>query len=144
MKLSGTVYASKKPPLESEIQKQILTWLKLKGIFHFRNNTMGVMRNGRWTKSPNTTKGAADIIAIKNSFRVKYPAPTHEHFNDIANGREEQPKTELVGILVAIECKRLGAKQTEEQKAFQENVEKHGGIYILAYSCNDVRAVFEQ
>lgn len=110
MKLSYTKYSVKKAVLESVIQRQILDYLNLKDIFHFRVNTMGVMRNGRYCPSPTIRKGTADIIAI------------------------------LEGRFVAIEVKRFGAKQTADQAKFQTDVETSGGIYILAYSVNDVRA----
>ncbi len=139
MKLSGTQYASKKPPLEAEIQRQILQWLKLKGYFFFRVNTGGLRRNGKWCPSPTITKGTADIIAIKPSYRIKFAKPTTEY--EAPNA--EPPKATLFGQLVAVEVKRLGGKQSEDQKQFQEAVEKAGGIYCLAFSVNDVRAVME-
>ena len=71
---------------------------------------MGVMRKGRYCPSPTITKGTSDIIAS------------------------------YAGRFVAIEVKRLGAKQTADQATFQKNVEASGGVYILAYSVNDVRA----
>src|SRR5690242_4396369 len=51
-----------KPPLESVILRQIMAYLRFKGIFHFRVNTQGVMRKGRYTRSPNIRKGVADLI----------------------------------------------------------------------------------
>ena len=42
------------------------------------------------------------------------------------------------GKFLAIEVKRPGNKLSDKQKAFLENVEKEGGIAIVAYSVNDV------
>ena len=42
------------------------------------------------------------------------------------------------GRLVAIEVKRPGQKQSDDQKAFQEKIEKMGGDYVLVYSLQDV------
>jgi hypothetical protein len=125
IRLANTVYASKKPksPLESAIQRKILDYLKVKGIFHFRVNTGGVMRMGRWTPSPNITKGVADIIAIKSE---------HDPICECQFGR-----------FLAIEVKRPGLKPSEDQEKFLRSVTDAGGIAIVAYSLADVRAIFE-
>ncbi len=52
-------------------------------------------------------------------------------------------QADLSGILpdgkrLEIEVKRPGGRQSEEQKAFQEMIERFGGLYILAYSALDV------
>lgn len=45
----------------------------------------------------------------------------------------------LVGRFVAIECKReRGGTQSDDQARFQRNIERHGGLYILARSVEDV------
>ena len=120
--LPNTKYAKKRIPLETEIQRNIIDYLKLNNIFHFRVNTMGVMRKGRYCPSPTTTKGVADIIAI-------CPPEDKDH-----------PYEGNVGQLCAIEVKRLGGKQSPDQKKFQKAVEDAGGLYLLCYSVNDVRA----
>jgi len=43
------------------------------------------------------------------------------------------------GTLLAIEVKTDTGRQTEQQKAFQNMIESHGGIYILARSVDDVK-----
>lgn len=78
------------------------------------------MRGGKWTPSPNTTKGVADIIAILNS---------------------DNPM--LGSIFVAIEVKRPGGKVSADQAAFLAGVNQAGGIGIVAYSVKDVMEVFE-
>jgi hypothetical protein len=45
------------------------------------------------------------------------------------------------GRHISIECKSAKGKQTPEQKVWQGMVEELGGIYILAYSLEDVRRV---
>lgn len=42
------------------------------------------------------------------------------------------------GRFLAIECKIKKNKQSDQQIAFQENLEAAGGIYILAYTLGDV------
>lgn len=44
----------------------------------------------------------------------------------------------IKGKFVGIEVKRTGGKQSVEQKLFQQALERSGGIYILAYSVDDV------
>lgn len=44
------------------------------------------------------------------------------------------------GRRVEIECKAATGRQTREQKAWQAMIEKHGGLYILARSIEDVSA----
>ena len=113
MRLNNTEYARKKPPLEVETQRQILTWLKLKGIFAFRVNTGGLRRNGKWVPSPTITKGTADIIALHNA------------------------------RFIAIEVKRIGGKLSDDQVEFLKGVTASGGLAIVAYSLNDVRTHLE-
>ena len=36
------------------------------------------------------------------------------------------------GVRIEIECKTLKGRQQEAQIAFQNMIEKHGGIYIIA------------
>ena len=53
-----------KPKLsESDIQRQILSWLKQRGIFHYRQNTgMAKLKGGFWVRFGKP--GAPDIVAI--------------------------------------------------------------------------------
>jgi hypothetical protein len=44
------------------------------------------------------------------------------------------------GRWIEIECKRQGKKQELHQKVRQQHVERMGGLYILAYSVDDLEA----
>src|SRR3990172_551508 len=44
------------------------------------------------------------------------------------------------GKFIAIEAKSDTGRLTKEQVVFRRVVERHGGLYILARSCDDVRA----
>lgn len=50
------------------------------------------------------------------------------------------------GRFIGIECKRSGAKgeQSDNQKTFQANCEKMGGIYILADCIEDCKPTFDK
>lgn len=99
---------------ESDVQKLILDWLALHKIFHWRNNTgamFGEHKGKRWAVRFGRP-GAPDIFLI---IRNAYGAEIH-----------------------AIEVKGPKGKQSEAQKKYQEDFEKAGGYYWLAYSLDDV------
>lgn len=62
MKLNNTPYQSKRIPLESEIQRKIIDYFKLRNIYCCRVNVGGLRRKGVWTKS-GATNGVADLFA---------------------------------------------------------------------------------
>jgi VRR-NUC domain len=95
---------------ESDIQRQILDYLRLKRIFHFRNNSgafageyKGKQRFFRFGAA-----GSPDIICV------------------------------IAGQFVGIEVKAPKGRMSDHQKEFQEKLEAAGGKYILAYSLEDV------
>lgn len=101
---------------EKHIVKQIMDYLALRGVFHFRNNTgamQGEYGGKKWFVRFGLP-GAPDIFALRN------------------------------GRLYGIECKRPGAKQSDEQVEYQRKFEKAGGYYVLARDLVDVQAVMER
>jgi len=76
---------------EKEIQKQILEYLQLKRIFHFRNNVGAGMMGKRFVRFG--IPGAPDIFALKNGMlygiEVKRPgskqSPLQKEFGDKMN-----------------------------------------------------------
>jgi hypothetical protein len=98
----------KKKILESEIQKQILDYLKLKRVFHFKNNTAGIYKVSTGSYIPSQSVGAPDIICV------------------------------IGGTFCGLEVKRPGGKQSDNQKAFQDSLEEAGGKYYLVFSLDDV------
>lgn len=95
---------------EADIQRQILHWLKLKGIFHFRSNTgafageyKGKKRFVRFGK-----KGTPDIFAV------------------------------LGGKIFGIEVKRPKGELSEDQVRFGNELLAAGGEYIVASCLEDV------
>jgi hypothetical protein len=48
------------------------------------------------------------------------------------------------GQFIGIECKGDRGKQTKEQFNFQRMIDSMGGLYILAYSVEDVRGRLER
>jgi len=94
--------------LESAIQKQILDYIRRLGFYAWKNNNTGIFDPKRKVFRTVETKGVSDIIAIKNS------------------------------LVLFIEVKTEKGVQSDSQKEFQAEIEKHGGIYILARSIEDV------
>ena len=103
---------------ESDIQAAILIYItSLPGSYFERRNT-GASKyrdaNGKEWYVKFGVKGAPDIQGTL--------------------------KTQWGGQAIGIECKRLkGGKQSTEQKQWQRNFERAGGLYILARSVSDVR-----
>jgi hypothetical protein len=91
---------------EHDIQRQILDWLKLKHIFHWRNNS-GAMRSSHKGKSRFMrfgAKGSPDIFAV------------------------------IGGQIFGIEVKRPGGKQSEDQRIFEAFLTRAGGRYLVVNS----------
>lgn len=101
--------------LEHEIQNDIIENLLRAGIYCFRNNS------GAFSSQYENKKGE-----VKTRF-IQFGLPGSSDIIAIYKG-----------LFVGIEVKRKGGKQSDEQKAFQRNVEDSGGIYILAFSWDDV------
>jgi hypothetical protein len=97
---------------ETEIQRAILDYLKLQGIFAWRVNNVPVsmMRGGqRVFRSFGGVKGVADIIGI------------------LPGGR-----------LLAIEVKSEKGKPSPDQLAFGKAINGAGGLWFVARSIEDV------
>ena len=103
---------------ESDVQAGIRDYLVMRGAVVIRLNS-GVMQ---------TPDGARQFAA--NTWH----APGH--------ARETRGGADLLvvfrGTAFAIEVKRVGGRQSAEQRAFQAAWEQAGGWYILASSLDDV------
>jgi hypothetical protein len=95
---------------ESEVQRSILQYLAIKKVFHYRNNSGAIVSTykGKERFMRFGALGSPDIICI------------------------------IKGRFVGIEVKRPGGKQNPNQLQFQKDLEKAGGLYVLAYSLDDV------
>jgi len=87
---------------ETQIQSQIMEYLKLSGITAWRNNTRTVKLGGRMVHM-GLCKGSSDIIGV------------------LPDGR-----------FLAIEVKRPGGKLTPEQSRFLALVNWRGGVGVVA------------
>lgn len=97
--------------LEKDIQMIICKYLEYKGHFFWRQNNIPVFSNGRFFAMPKYSKrGVPDIIAI-----LPY------------NGQ-----------FVGIEVKRPNGKLSEHQEAFRDELQRLGGLYVVATSLDDI------
>ena len=96
---------------EKDIQRTILEYLALKGIFHYRQNT-GAFKDTQGHLYRFGATGSPDIVCVHR------------------------------GRYVGIEVKGEKGKQSPAQEQFQENLERAGGMYILARSLDDVIGTF--
>lgn len=97
---------------ERDIQNAILQWLTLKKIYHFRINNMAstVYSGGRMVRLPVAQRGLPDIAIV------------------------------VKGRYIACEVKAPNGRQSEEQKAVQEETEKAGGLYWIVRSLEELEA----
>ncbi len=100
---------------ETDIQREILDFLRECGVFAWRNNTVGVydQRKKCYRKNPMQMKGAADIIGI-----IPYIT--------------DQGST--LGRMLAIEVKSPGGQVSDEQRIFLTRIIDNGGIAFVARS----------
>lgn len=104
------------PVLESQIQKSILDYLKLKHILCFKHRNVGIFRKDTNAYIPLAfgEKGISDILGCLPA-NSKYP-----------------------GRFIAIEVKRPKGKLSPDQIAFIQSVNNSGGIGFLADSLDTV------
>lgn len=99
---------------EHQVQAQILDWLKLKRIFHWRNNTgahSGQHKGKKWF--------------------VRYGVPGAPDIFCVVNGRA-----------IGIEVKAQGKLQSVEQASWEAKFREAGGAYLLTWSLDHVIAFF--
>ncbi len=112
-----------KPLKETDIQKSIIDYLELKGYLVVKVNNGGiyVKKTGRYI--PPKAKGVSDLLFWRCRLR-----------ND---GRRTMPTREFP-IYGSIEVKRKPNKPTTEQLEWGEQMKHAGGVFIVAYSLDDV------
>lgn len=98
---------------EKETQRSIQMWLSAKRYFYWRQNS-GAFKTERGGFYYMGSPGAPDIFVVL------------------------PPEGKLVGI----EVKDLKGKLNENQVVFKANLEKTGGVYLVARSLDDVIKFF--
>ncbi|MCL2293794.1 MAG: VRR-NUC domain-containing protein [Spirochaetes bacterium] len=93
---------------EKTVVKECLEYLRLMGIYAWRNNTGAVKIDG-------------------NRF-LNFGLPGSSDITGILKG----------GIFIAVECKSDKGKLSEQQKIFMAKIKEQGGLAVLAHSFKDV------
>jgi hypothetical protein len=103
---------------EADVQRAILNYLALRGIFHYRNNSGAFVFPATATTARRFIKagalGSPDIVCV------------------------------IDGQYVGIEVKAPKGRQIDNQKKFQWQMEAAGGKYVLAYSLDDVVSALQK
>ena len=105
----------KLPEREKDVQRAILDYLAWKKIFHYRQNTGAMVSEYKGAKRFMRfgAKGSPDIVAV------------------------------ISGRYIGIECKGSNGKQSADQIIFQRDLELAGGLYVVAYSLDDIKKVLK-
>jgi hypothetical protein len=109
---------SKPIPLESEVLKQVLQYLYIRGVFCWRQNQGAMITEGAGSKRRvvrfASVKGISDIVGM-----------TPE------------------GRFVAIEVKRPGRQLEQHQEEFLQRVRDHGGVAGCVHSVEECAALLD-
>lgn len=105
---------------EGKIQLAVIKYLFNKGIFCWRNNSMGVWdeKIRAYRSNPYAIKGVPDIIAIT--------PPTRKQCG---------------GIFVGLEIKTAKGKLSVDQVRFRDRCNQHNAEYHVIKSLNDIKAL---
>lgn len=111
------------PPLERDVQRVCLEYLRLRGAFCWRANSGALRvpaaggRKGRYVRF-NSAEGCSDVLAVLWARAGGGP--------------------ETAGRLLALEVKRPGEKPTAKQQRFLESVRRAGGLALVAAGLDDL------
>lgn len=99
---------SKREPTEQQIEVAICEYLTSKGMFVYKNYDQAKVRDGSYSKDHSfQVSGQSDLMVLVD------------------------------GTTFHLEVKRPKQAQSPNQILFQSKIEKHGGIYLVAYSSKD-------
>lgn len=99
-----------KKPSESDLVRQCLQWLWLRGVLSWRNNAGTIPLPGGKFRRFVGMRGAGDIFAV------------------LPPG----------GLFCSVECKTPGGRLSREQKAFAAAVAASGGLALVVRSLDDL------
>ena len=103
---------------EREVVKACLEYLELRGVYAYRQNT-----------------GAAEYADNTGRRRfVRYGKPGISDIIGVLPG----------GRFIAVECKAPGGRLSEHQTEFLKDIERMGGLAVIARSVEDLEKIFRQ
>lgn len=123
-------------PREAEIQRAILDLLAATRVFAIRFNTLK-LRDGRGI--PIVSHSAGNGLADIEAFPVIPLCPTCARPSFMCTSADK-PRVVWAPVILWIEVKRPGRRQTVEQISFEQRVKAEGHHYIVASSVDDVLA----
>ena len=97
---------------EGDVVNSCLRYLLMQGCYVWRNNTGGYKPEGSKRYIRYGKKGSADIIGLTST-----------------------------GRFIAVEAKFGRNKPTTEQLLFGNEIMRRGGIFVVAYSVDDLEAI---
>ena len=105
---------------ENATTRACLDWLALRGAFAWRNNTGAIRTDKRFIRYGHT--GSPDILGVL-----------------------------ACGTFIGVEVKaplgpkggKSGREQSKEQREFEREVVKRGGVYVVAHGLDDLIAAVE-
>ena len=115
-------------PKEADVLRACLQFLKLRGIFAWRNNSTGIYDpTAKRYRTFNGLKGTADIIGI-------IPVDTAADQYDAPN---------VIGRFLAVETKAKRGKLSLEQAAFLDGIRARGGLAFVVRSVSELEAALK-
>jgi len=99
-------------PLESEIQKSIIDYLKIKKHFFMKINTVGIYKKATGSYIPSQSVGAPDILVFTDG-----------------------------GYTVCLEIKTKTGKLSEYQKLWKQKAEDVGMEYYIIHNLNELQEI---
>jgi hypothetical protein len=103
---------------EKAVLKECLEYLRLRGIYAYRQNT-----------------GAAEYTDKAGKSRmVKYGKPGASDIVGVMPG----------GRFIAVECKAPAGRLSELQEEFLKDIERMGGLVVVAKSADDIARAIKQ
>lgn len=111
---------------ESDIQRSIIDYLERKGFLVHKVNNVGIYVKKRDCYIPPKEKGVSDLLFWKAA-KTLSPGKYQDHAVVMEPARYG-----------AIEVKLKPKEPTPEQLAWGEQMKHAGGVFIVAYSVDDV------
>ena len=108
-RISKTPKKRRGPGPEARLQRQVLEYLRLKKLFHWRQNSQGIpLHDGSGRMRPSAAPGAPDIFVVKD------------------------------GRLYGLELKSPTGRVSDVQRRFGEALTQAGAVYEVVRSLEDV------
>ena len=113
-------------PLERDVLRACLDYLKLRGVFHFRVNNAGIFNQKSGGYFHHGMLGISDIIAV-------LPQIIEIHGEKVTQG-----------VICCIEVKSPTGKTSTHQDAFLGQINRLGGLGVVVRSVDDLKKALDE